>query len=173
MIRKEDVYQIGVLGRPHGVKGEISFQLTDDVFDRVDADYLLLELEGILVPFFMEEYRFKSDEVALMKFCDIDSQEQARQLTGAKVFFPRALSDGGDEGYTWSEIVGFSLTDSTTATQVGIIRSVDDSTINTLFDVETPSGEHILIPAHPELIEKIDATERTIIVRLPEGILSI
>ena len=58
------------------------------MFDRVDAEYLLLELDGILVPFFMEEYRFKSDETVLMKFCDIDTQEQARSLTGAKVYFP-------------------------------------------------------------------------------------
>ena len=86
MITPDDVFQIGRLGRPHGVKGEITFQISDDVFDRVDAEYLLLELDGILVPFFMEEYRFKSDETVLMKFCDIDTQEQARSLTGAKVY---------------------------------------------------------------------------------------
>lgn len=68
MITPDDVFQIGRLGRPHGVKGEITFQISDDVFDRVDAEYLLLELDGILVPFFMEEYRFKSDETVLMKF---------------------------------------------------------------------------------------------------------
>ena len=83
MIRPEEVFLIGKLGRPHGVKGEITFMFTDDVFDRADAEYLLLELDGILVPFFMEEYRFKSDETALMKFCDIDTLEQARRLTWA------------------------------------------------------------------------------------------
>ena len=39
MITPEDVFQIGRLGRPHGVKGEITFQISDDVFDRVDAEY--------------------------------------------------------------------------------------------------------------------------------------
>ena len=82
MIKREEVYKIGVLGKPHGVKGEILFRFTDDVFDQCDADYLVLNMEGILVPFFMEEYRFRSDEVALMKFCDIDTEERARELTG-------------------------------------------------------------------------------------------
>ncbi|MEE0362596.1 MAG: 16S rRNA processing protein RimM, partial [Prevotella sp.] len=68
MIRQEDVYRIGRIGRPHGVKGEVTFRFDDDVFDRVDSDYLVLSVDGILVPFFIEEYRFKSGEVALVKF---------------------------------------------------------------------------------------------------------
>lgn len=47
MIRRDDVYKIGKLGKPHGVKGEITFAITDDVFDRVDADYLILDIDGI------------------------------------------------------------------------------------------------------------------------------
>ena len=73
MIRYEEVYKIGRIGKPHGVKGETTLQFSDDVFDRVDSDYLVVETDGILVPFFFEEYRFRSDSVALVKFCDIDT----------------------------------------------------------------------------------------------------
>ena len=52
MIKKEEVYRIGQIGKPHGVKGELSFHFEDDVFDRTDADNLILEVDGILVPFF-------------------------------------------------------------------------------------------------------------------------
>ena len=65
MIRRDEVYKIGKLGKPHGVKGEITFAITDDVFDRVDAEYLVLDIDGILVPFYLEEYRFKNDENVL------------------------------------------------------------------------------------------------------------
>ena len=60
MIKRETVYKIGVIGKPHGVRGEVCIRFADDVFDRVEADYLLLDMEGILVPFFMEEYRFRT-----------------------------------------------------------------------------------------------------------------
>ena len=93
MIRREEVYKIGRLGKTHGVRGEISFLLDDDVFDRTDADYLILDIDGILVPFFIEEYRFKTDSNALMKFDGIDTQERARELTGCDVYFPRSLAD--------------------------------------------------------------------------------
>lgn len=174
MITPDDVFQIGRLGRPHGVKGEITFQISDDVFDRVDAEYLLLELDGILVPFFMEEYRFKSDTTVLVKFCDIDSQEKARELTGCGVYFPRSETAGTDDGMlSWAEVVGYIVKDTTTGTTVGAICSVDTSTENVLFEVTDDGGGICLIPANPELIADIDTDSRTIAMSLPEGLLSI
>ena len=37
MIKEEDVYKIGRLGKTHGVRGEISFLFDDDVFDRTNT----------------------------------------------------------------------------------------------------------------------------------------
>ena len=173
MIRREEVYKIGKLGKPHGVKGEISFMFNDDVFDRVDADYLILDVDGILVPFFMEEYRFRSDESALMKFEDIDTQDKARDLTGDEVYFPRSLSDGGDENVSWAEIFGFEVVDKNTNKTIGIIKSVDDSTINTLFEVETNDGKEVLIPANEDLIHEADMENRRIKMFIPEGLLDL
>ena len=169
MIKKETVYKIGRLGKAHGVKGEISFQLDDDVFDRVDADYLVLDIDGILVPFFIEEYRFKTDSNALMKFEGIDTQERARELTGCDVYFPRELSEDDEENISWAEIIGYSLLDVQTGQEVGKIASVDDSTINILFELE--NGK--LIPASEELITNIDTKKHQIKMNLPKGILEL
>ena len=169
MIRKEEVYKIGRLGKTHGVKGEISFLFDDDVFDRVDADYLVIDIEGILVPFFMEEYRFKSDSNALMKFEGIDTQERARELTGCDVYFPRELTDDDEENLSWTSLVGFSLIDADSGKDVGRIASIDDSTMNILFELE----DGTLIPASEELITNIDTQKQQIEINLPEGILEL
>ena len=169
MIREEEVYQIGKLGKTHGVKGEISFLFDDDVFDRTDADYLILKVDGIFVPFFLEEYRFKSDANAIVKFEDIDTQERARELTGCEVYFPRELADSDDDSISWAAIVGFSLIDAATGQPVGRIASIDDSTLNILFELE--DGK--LIPASEELITDVDKDNRTITIDLPQGILDI
>lgn len=168
-----DFYRIGKIGKPHGVKGEVSFMFDDDVFDRADADCLMLSVDGILVPFFMEEYRFKGSETALVKFCDVDTQEEARELTGCDVFFPRHLAEGDDTHLTWAQIVGYSLVDTASGQTVGEIESVDDSTLNLLFQVRGSDGGERLIPAHEELIENIDTVNRVIEVRLPEGLLDL
>ncbi len=169
MIRQEEVYKIGKLGKAHGVKGEISFLFDDDVFDRADADYLILDMDGILVPFFIEEYRFKTDDNALMKFEGIDSQERARELTGCDVFFPREMAEDDDMQMSWAAIVGFELIDATSGKTAGRIASVDDTTINILFELE--DGK--LIPASEELITHIDTKKQQLFIKLPEGILDL
>ena len=179
MIRKEEVYKIGRLGKVHGIKGEISFLLDDDVFDRVDADYLVLDIDGILVPFFIEEYRFKTDSNALMKFEGIDTQERARELTGCEVYFPHELADSDEDtiswaaivgfGISWAEMIGYSLMDAQSGQKIGTIAAVDDSTINILFELE----DGRLIPASEELITNIDTQKHQIEINLPEGILEL
>jgi 16S rRNA processing protein RimM len=165
----EDLYKIGKIGKPHGVKGEVSFHFSDDVFDRTEAEYLMLCIDGLMVPFFMEEYRFRSDETALVKFCDIDTQERASELTGCEVFFPRDVADDDDDNLSWAEIIGYSLIDSATSKNVGKIASVDDSTINILFELE----DGTLIPASIELITNVDKKHKEIEIELPDGILDL
>jgi 16S rRNA processing protein RimM len=169
MIRKEEVYKIGRLGKVHGIKGEISFLLDDDVFDRVDADYLVLDVDGILVPFFIDEYRFKTDSNVLMKFDGIDTQERARELTGCDVYFPRALAESDEDSISWAEMIGYSLMDAQSGQNIGTIAAVDDSTINILFELE----DGRLIPASEELITNIDTQKHQIEINLPEGILEL
>lgn len=172
MIKQEEVYKIGKIGKPHGVKGELTLFFDDDVFDRVDAQYLVLCIDGIMVPFFMDEYRFKTDETALVKFCDIDTKERASQLTGCEVFFPRSLSDSSDDQLSWSEIVGFSIMD-TGGGKIGTVAAVDDTTENVLFEVETEGGGMTLIPASDDFITGVDTARRTITMTLPDGLLAL
>ena len=115
MIKLSDVYRIGCLGKPHGVKGEIAFSFDDDVFDRQEADFMFVMIDGLLVPFFFEEYRFSSDVVALVKFEGVDTLEQAADLTGCDVYFPRAASDDDADTVSKAELSGFRLVDAARA----------------------------------------------------------
>ena len=169
MIKEEDVYKIGKLGKTHGVRGEISFLFDDDVFDRTDADYLILRVDGILVPFFIEEYRFKSDANAIVKFDGIDTQERARELTGCDVYFPRSLAEGDDGDISWSILVGFDILEAQSGKAVGRIAAIDDATMNILFELE----DGRLVPASEDLITAIDQEARTITMHIPEGLLEL
>ena len=168
MIREDDVYKIGRIGKPHGIGGEVTLIFSDDVFDRVDAEYLVLMVDGILVPFFIEEYRFRSEEVALVKFEDIDTMDRAAELTGCDVFFPRHLADIDNDVLTWSQIVGYDIVDVASGKVIGRIESVDESTINVLLEL----ADGTLIPAVDEFIDDIDHEARKLFMSLPDGLLS-
>ena len=168
MIREDDVYKIGRIGKPHGIGGEVTLRFSDDVFDRVDAEYLVLMVDGILVPFFIEEYRFRSEEVALVKFEDIDTMDRAAELTGCDVFFPRHLADIDNDVLTWSQIVGYDIVDVASGKVIGRIESVDESTINVLLEL----ADGTLIPAADKFIDDIDHEARKLFMSLPDGLLS-
>ena len=165
----DEVYKIGHIGRTHGIRGEVTLQFTDDVWDRAEAEYLFLRVDGLLVPFFLEEYRFRSDTTALVKFLGYDTADDVQFMPGCDVLFPYALTPepGEDDEYTWRYFTGFSLIDEK-AGRIGTIDSVDDSTENVLFRV----GE-LLIPATEAWIKDINHRERTISMSLPEGLLDL
>lgn len=145
------------------------FYFDDDCFDRDDADHLFLSVEGLPVPFFIEEYRFRSDETCLLKLEDVDTEQQARQLTGCQVLYPRSEEDNDE--LTWAELEGFELynTQGEDCRRVGIIARVDQQTINTLFCLD----DGRLIPAADEWVTDIDRKKKTITMTLPEGLLEI
>lgn len=173
MIAEESVYKVGSLTRVHGLKGEISFAFTDDVWDRVDADYLVLRVDGILVPFFLEEYRFRSDSVALLKFVDIDNADDALPYVGCDVYFPFDLTpEDAPEDLRWSNFTGFSVFLKDVEGTVGTISHVDDSTANVLFTIDMASGEE-LVPAVEEFIVDVDYASRRLTLDLPEGLLDL
>ena len=164
-----DTYKIGTLTRTHGIGGELSMNFTDDVWDRANADYVFLEVDGIQVPFFLEGWRFRSDSVALLKFQDIDTSEEALEYIGADVYFPHDLTPepSDDDEYTWRSFTGWQIVDEE-AGALGEIGHVEDSTANTIFFV----GEK-LIPATEDFIKSIDAKKRTLYMILPKGLLDL
>lgn len=172
MIKKEDVYKIGVFNKPHGIHGELSFTFSDDIFDRGEAEYLICLLDGIMVPFFLEEYRFRSDSTALVKLDGIDTAERARMFTNIEVYFPAEhAGDSEPDEQSWDFFVGFRIEDVQHG-ELGEVTEVDTTTINTLFVVDY-NGEELLIPAQEDFIVDIDRELKVIIVDLPEGLLSL
>lgn len=172
MIREDEVFKIGKLVKPHGVKGEIAFAFDNDVFDRVDCPYLILKTDGIFVPFFIQEYRFKGQETALVTFDNIDSEDKAQRLSGLEVFFPRRYYEeetDEDIEYSWKFFIGFKAIDDK-AGELGIIKEIDESTINTLFIIYNGDKEYI-IPATEDFITGIDAKNKILHLSLVDGLI--
>ena len=107
--------------------------------------------------------------MVLVKFCDIDTQERAAELTNCDVWFPRSLTPDDEEQLSLASLVGFDIIEANTKKSAGRIADIDDSTANLLFELE----DGTLIPASNDLIEDIDTDKRLIIMHLPEGILDI
>lgn len=172
MILKNDVFPIGQITKPHGVSGEMSFSFTSDVFDSEDVPYFVFDMQGILVPFFVEDYRFKSNSTGLLKLDGISTDEQAREFAGLTIYLPKSyLEKVEDTEIELDYFAGFSLIDAEKGL-LGVISEVDQTTDNVLFVIPTKDDE-LLIPAGEEYIENIDHDKKIIYVKLPEGLLDL
>ncbi len=169
MIKLEDVYKIGCVGKPHGLKGEVVLRLDDGTLEQADSDCLILDVDGILVPFFIDEIRFRGSGSALVKFCDVETVDAAAALTGCNAYLhvDAVDLDGGE--MPKSALEGFALLDAVSGRMVGRIASVNDATANVLFVMD----DGTLVPASAELVENLDVAKREIRLRLPDGLLDL
>lgn len=173
MIREDEVFKIGKFGKPHGIKGEITLSFDNDIFDRKDCPYLIGKIDGILVPFFMTEYRFKGEDTALITLEDVDSEIQAKRFKGIEVYYPKIYLDENEpEILSLDYYIGFSVEDNNLGA-IGEIVDVDDSTINTLFLIKNKEGQELIVPASDDFIINIDEENKLISLSLPEGLIDL
>lgn len=86
MIREGEVFKIGQFAKPHGIKGELSLVTNIDVLEDAEDPYIVCDMDGILVPFFVEDFRYKTDTVVLVKLEDVNSEEDARMFVARRCF---------------------------------------------------------------------------------------
>lgn len=162
MIKPEEVISIGTLRRVHGRSGELQCHATNELWENADAQFLILSLDAILVPFRVEDWRTKGAEDLLFRLKGIDSEQAAQRLVGAEAFMLRRdiVASGDDTLMTWQDLVGRRVVD-TEQGGVGVIRSVDETTANTLIELE----DGRLLPLHEDFIQAI--TDDTLTVTFP------
>lgn len=177
LLTQEMLVRVGNFNKTHGIKGEISATFDLDI-DPGELKCVFVLMEGIPVPFFINEYRPKGSETWLLTIDGIDSAERAAQFVN-KPFFAmqtevkEALSlDPDADGFYASDLIGFSIVD-TELGALGTIADVNDSTENVLFVVERPDGGEILIPVADEFINGIDTEKLLISTTIPKEIVEL
>lgn len=174
MITDNSLCIIGTFGQPHGIKGEIAATI-DDSIDPEQLRCIVLDIDGINVPFFIEGCRTKSATTVLLTIDGITDEIQASDFVGKTIYalrsdLPDENSDEAD-GFFAEDLIGFTV-DDTTGKLSGTIDDVDDTTVNMLFVVSTSQGNR-LIPVADELIAAIDPETRHITFDLPQGLLEL
>lgn len=175
MITSDQIISIGCCTKPHGIKGEITISLDIDC-PISNLSCIILQIEGIFVPFFMESIRNKSHNSFLVKFVGIDTDDEANELSHSKIYVLRSEiadfieSDGDDDVFYLEDFIGYTIIDSPENNLIGTIVGYDDSTENFLFEVESQDGTEILIPAADDFIIEIDECKKHVIMQLPIGL---
>lgn len=173
IMKKEDCFYLGKIVKKYSFKGEVLAKLDTDepeVYDNLDA--IFLDLRGNLVPFFIEHSQLHKSKLLRIKFEEVDTEADADAILKSDLYLPLDLLPKleGDKFY-FHEVIGFTIKDKNYGT-VGIIKSINDSTAQALFEVDN-NGVEILIPMNDEFILKVDRKAKTILVETPEGLIDL
>lgn len=175
MIKKEDIIEIGKFQKTHALKGELNALLDIDEDFVTDGHALIVEMEGIYVPFYGESIRQKGQESFLIKLKDIDSQEKAQEFVNKAIYALRTdlveYMDDPDMELV-QDFIDYEIVDSALGS-IGKVVDVDDSTQNVLLVVETPQSETVYVPIAEEFITAIDDDRMVIETNLPEGLVDL
>ena len=161
---------LGTITKTHGVHGELIIRTTNPSFEPDENwESLFLQIDGILVPFFISSlYAPKVDEWFIC-FDDYDNKDSAQSLVGSPVWIQKDFIAKVREEIYMDELSGYVLINLSTGRQ-GLITDFMDIPGNPVFEV-TIEGKKILVPAQDDLIEEIDQENQKLITRLPEGIM--
>ena len=171
MIAPEDLTKAGRVLKPHGIKGEIAVVSEIDLL-AYETPYLVLDIDGIFVPFFIESLRTKGSDY-LIRFKRTESEMQLKEIIGKTLYFPlQYLPEEYETEASWADYIGYMVEDEH-AGVLGELIDVDDSTINVLFSVRTAAGDELLLPAADDFFVEIDDESRRMLLSLPEGLLDL
>jgi 16S rRNA processing protein RimM len=162
----DDYFQIGIVLKPQGLKGELRvFPTTDDPdrFGLLDEVFICLDNKA-------ETYKIESarhhKNLVYLRLTGIHSREAAAGLTGGLLKIPpeKALPLEENEYYI-RDLLGLTVrTD--TGEELGILRDVRPTGANDVYIIKTPEDE-IMVPAVKEYVLSVSIPDKSMVIKLP------
>lgn len=177
MIKRSDISAIGQFNKAHGIKGELNatIDIKQDFFNAYDC--IIVEINGIFVPFFLNSARSKSSTTILLQLDGINSEAETKPFINKTIYCRKEDLSQFEDEYTTEDgefadfYIGFSIYDNTN--RIGEIIDIEDSTDNALFIVKKDNDHIFYVPITPDFIEYIDENKNIIYMNLPEGLITL
>ncbi|MCZ4498161.1 MAG: rimM [Marmoricola sp.] len=173
----DDTIVVGRIGRPHGIKGEVSVEPRTDEPDRRFADGAVLksrnERPGAPGPttLTVAGSRWHSGRL-LVRFAEIADRNTAEEARGTVLsvpFDPTESPQDPDEFYD-HQLIGLAVV-TTDGRPVGELREIVHGSAQDLL-VITAEGPDVLVPFVAELVPEVDVPGGRIVVRDLPGLLA-
>lgn len=178
MITKQEISSIGIVNKTHGVKGELSVTLDLDSTIIENEKFVICNIDGIYVPFFIDSFRPKGNCSCLIKFENFNTDTDAKFLVDKEIYQLKSnickYSDNDDlenGGYA-DDFIDYEIFDSDYG-YIGKIIDIEVSTENNLFIVEDSDNHITYIPITDDFITDIDDNQLKITMNLPEGLINL
>jgi len=174
MIRRDEITAVGTFAKPHGIKGEVA-AVIDSGVDVAGLSCIVVEVDNIFVPFFIDSVRPKGVTTDLLTIAGINDGNAASEFTNKTIYALKSeiADDVPDGGFYIGSVIGYTLNDAAGA-RVGVIEDVDLSSENMLLIVRLDGSERTAyVPVAEELVLGMDADDRVLTLAIADGLLDL
>lgn len=170
----QDHFPVGTIVKPRGLKGDVIVEMAEGYNDFLaDSDYLLVEAEGGLVPFFISEegINFRTATTLSLAFDDLDSVEKVRPYCGCKIYLHKDTGKEQEEEGEFDELIGVTVFDKERG-ELGTISRTDNFSGNVVLTVDY-KGKEVMIPFSEDIILQFDEEKKELHLDCPEGLIEL
>jgi 16S rRNA processing protein RimM len=168
---QSELFELGKVLKTFGSKGEVVVFLDVDNPEKYrKLDSVFIQFNQSLIPFFIENIQLKPKNQAVVKFHDVDHQDDAAMFSGCSLFLPLSgLPKLTGNQFYYHEIVGYEVIDKQKGA-IGKVRRILELPHQAMFEIEFEDKE-ILIPVVDEIILKVDRKLKQLRIDAPEGLI--
>ncbi|MCL9762577.1 ribosome maturation factor RimM [Frankia sp. AiPa1] len=179
-----DAIVVGRVGRPHGVRGEVTIEVRTDVPGRRFASGAVLGREGGGVALTVVHAHWHSGRL-LLRFEGIDDRRAAETLRDVLLTIDPADAGSpadddaqgsipGDPADVWwdRDLVGLEAV-TVAGVPLGRVAEVVHSPAGDLLAIGRPEGGEYLVPFVRDIVPTVDAAAGRIVVDPPPGLLEL
>jgi 16S rRNA processing protein RimM len=166
------------IGKPHGLRGEVTVQLhTDDPEGRF-ATGAALETQatpGSGVPRVLTVRSARVHRgIWLLGFEEVPDRTGAESLRGTRLLVDSSLGlpEDDDEGWYESELVGLAAV-TVDGTPVGTVSGLQTGAAQDLLVVRLPGGHEALVPFVEAIVPEVDVPGGRVVLDPPAGLLEL
>ena len=172
-MNRENALEIGIIVKTRGINGELILETKDSTIQENIKESMLIEIDGLLVPFFINQINNVSSNRVRIIFDWVDNENKANKLVNCPAFLEtkQITSKGNNETLSPSLLEGFNVVDSIKGPIGSVLQFIEQEN-NPLLIIKYERNE-ILIPFQDQLIQKIDPKTKTIYIDAPEGLIDL
>jgi len=164
--------QVARIGKPHGIRGEVTVQvLTDAPEERFVKGEVLHVSDGPVSTLTVKNARWNK-AILLLSFVEINNRNAAETLRGSRLEI-EADAEPDDDSDEWYEHDLLDLKVMLEGKQVGVITGLRTNPAQDLLVFEDTDGEEVYLPFVDEFVPEIDTEAGTLTITPPAGLLEL
>ncbi len=165
---------VGRIGKPHGIRGELTVEVRTDAPEiRFAPGSVLVTDPARVGPITVEAVRWHSGRL-LLRVVGVHDRTAAEGLRGVVLTadVPDDEVPDDPEEFFDHQLRGLSVRTSD-GTVIGVVDDVVHLPSQDLLSVKREAGREVLVPFVAEIVTAIDVDTGTVTVELPEGLLDL